>query len=566
MLKKKKILSIALAVIMVASAIVLPQLMFAYDTQGKCGENAVWSFDAASKTLTVSGEGDMDVYERDNIPWRVNFAGEIEKVIVEDEITSVCDGAFAEMENLQSVSFGEGITALPTEICLNDALLEEILIKGEIVSIGDLAFSGCSSISSFDIASTVTDIGRSILTGTAVKQLTINANLNTAGNSFGGAFDIAGLTEVTLGEGVTVIPAYAFYNAISLEKINFTSGIEAIGDCAFAYCTMLQNFDLSESIKKIGRNAFLNSGVTSIVINSDLEDAGDGFGSAFANSNITKVVFGERVTAVPSNVLTYASNVEQVYFLNKDCVIPDSEKTIDESTTIYGCFVSTAKDYAIKYNRNFSLICTTGEHNITQEAVEPTCTEQGYILNTCTVCGFTYNTDYVDAKGHDCRWVQSVKPTYTSAGLKIYQCRVCDYIVSRQTVPMLERPTASSTTKANNGTTVIHYTPTAPHTIPTTVLPTIPGDLKYDGFRVVPGEGCLKIVWLKDTRVTGYNIYMSADGKAFKKVASVKNKDSKGYYIVKNLEYSKVYYVRITAFVGDNIEGKESRSFTVKTK
>ncbi len=40
------------------------------------------------------------------------------------------------------------------------------------------------------------------------------------------------------------------------------------------------------------------------------------------------------------------------------------------------------------------------KHSYTTKVIEPTCTEQGYTIYTCK-CGETYNSDYVNAKGHN---------------------------------------------------------------------------------------------------------------------------------------------------------------------
>lgn len=41
------------------------------------------------------------------------------------------------------------------------------------------------------------------------------------------------------------------------------------------------------------------------------------------------------------------------------------------------------------------------QHEYTSEVIKPTCSERGYTRYQCTLCGKTYNNDYVDALGHD---------------------------------------------------------------------------------------------------------------------------------------------------------------------
>ena len=51
--------------------------------------------------------------------------------------------------------------------------------------------------------------------------------------------------------------------------------------------------------------------------------------------------------------------------------------------------------------RNTNYVAATGHNYTKTKVVEPTCTAQGYTLNTCTKCGATTRTDYVKALGHD---------------------------------------------------------------------------------------------------------------------------------------------------------------------
>ena len=59
------------------------------------------------------------------------------------------------------------------------------------------------------------------------------------------------------------------------------------------------------------------------------------------------------------------------------------------------------------------------------ETVAPTCTEDGYTVYTCTVCGRTYHGDYVTALGHTYTSEETKKPTCEQEGEITYTCSVC---------------------------------------------------------------------------------------------------------------------------------------------
>ena len=83
--------------------------------EGDCSDtdedNVTWKYERATKTLTISGTGDMDNY---TASWSVGpyvpyekFKGEIEKIVVEDGVESIGNGAFSEMPKLKDVDLGK---------------------------------------------------------------------------------------------------------------------------------------------------------------------------------------------------------------------------------------------------------------------------------------------------------------------------------------------------------------------------------------------------------------------------------------------------------------------------
>ncbi len=66
--------------------------------------------------------------------------------------------------------------------------------------------------------------------------------------------------------------------------------------------------------------------------------------------------------------------------------------------------------------------------------VAPTCTEQGYTLYTCTLCGFDYKTDYKDNLGGHQETATVVPPTCTEQGYTLYTCDICGNVRKRDKV------------------------------------------------------------------------------------------------------------------------------------
>ena len=78
-------------------------------------------------------------------------------------------------------------------------------------------------------------------------------------------------------------------------------------------------------------------------------------------------------------------------------------------------------------------------HEYIKEVVDPTCTEQGYTIYTCS-CGDTYNADYVDALGHneDADWTVIKEATNTEVGEEVKYCSRCGQVVETQVIEIID--------------------------------------------------------------------------------------------------------------------------------
>ena len=103
----KRILSLALTLLCLTFGFLTMEAQAA-ETSGTCGENVTWVYDEETKTLTISGEGEMTDY-----PWNA-YRDHIRHVIVEDGVTSVCMYAFESYSGLESVFLGELHDGLPS--------------------------------------------------------------------------------------------------------------------------------------------------------------------------------------------------------------------------------------------------------------------------------------------------------------------------------------------------------------------------------------------------------------------------------------------------------------------
>ena len=126
-----------------------------YENGNKCGDNATWSFDEATGTLTISGTGDMYDYF-DNIhfstderssPWlqTVKNISDIKSIVIEEGITSIGAKAFYDLAYVSSVSLPSTLTKIGAEafrVFSTDncaSMFKTITIPASVTEIGEKA-------------------------------------------------------------------------------------------------------------------------------------------------------------------------------------------------------------------------------------------------------------------------------------------------------------------------------------------------------------------------------------------------------------------------------------------
>ena len=267
----------------------------------------MWEYDSSTKTLIISGEGDMGFLNGDftnNCPWK-NYRNEIEKLIIESGITSICTGAFQSLSFMKSVSIPTTVTKIWDSAFEGCQSLTSISIPEGVTHILSRAFCSCYSLKTLMIPSSVTQINsdtflasQSItdvycnidlsryLTWTNNKYYNNNCFKQSKGTIFhvynkepwetsysfinvtfvGDLENVSKLKGTVDAEETNVTLKVNMEDAASLNgelviPTNYSDGVNsyqvtALGDKAFADCTGLTSVTIPSSVKAIGDKAF----------------------------------------------------------------------------------------------------------------------------------------------------------------------------------------------------------------------------------------------------------------------------------------------------------------------
>ena len=277
---------------------------FSNTYSGNCGAtgneaNVQWSLNICTGALSITGTGDMMNYSG-TAPW-YPYRGFITSVTIANSVTSIGNYAFYYCSNMKSVSMGTGVTSIGNSAFYECNNLTSITIGNHVTSIGNYAFNNCSNLTTVTIPPSVTSIANYAFSGCyAMESLYITdlaawCNISfgvSAASPFyrnvysnhlgGGNLYVNGtkVTTLTIPDGITAIPAYAFYGFAGITDIQFnqtktigsyafcschglthvtiTEGVTAISNNSFAYCTHLQSMSIPASAMSIGTEMMYN--------------------------------------------------------------------------------------------------------------------------------------------------------------------------------------------------------------------------------------------------------------------------------------------------------------------
>ncbi len=339
--------------------VVAMNCLYASVHTGSCGPNVTYSLDTETRVLTISGTGAMKDYSKSGAPWYSRNNSYIERVVIEDGVTTIGDYSFEWCYRLSSVSIPNSVTSIGEHAFENCTLyLSSVTIGNSVTSIGEYAFNGCSRLSSITIGNSVKSIGSAAFEDcsalTAVHYTGDEAGwceirfddyeanpLYYAHNLY---IDNTLVTDLVIPESVTEIKDYAF-SGCSVTQVTIGNSVTSIGDYAFCKCSGLSSVTIGNSVESIGGYAFSDcSGLTSIIIPNSVTSIGE---AAFELcTSLSSITIPNSVTSIGDNAFCKCSGLTFITIPNsvtsigdyafEDCTgltfvtIPNSVKSIGD--------------------------------------------------------------------------------------------------------------------------------------------------------------------------------------------------------------------------------------------
>lgn len=199
------------------------------------------------------------------------YCTQLENVVLPEGLKSLGDSAFRSCDSLTEITVPEGITFMSGTFATCYSLRTVNLPSG-LTHMMNGVVEGCRSLETLHLPAKLADISgewpsklKTITTAFgSVRYASEDGILyDTQDNSI--LFVNASITgNVTVRDGITTISAGAFKGRKGLTSVTLPESCTVIDSYAFENCTALTDINFPEKLELIRRNAFYNSGITSL--------------------------------------------------------------------------------------------------------------------------------------------------------------------------------------------------------------------------------------------------------------------------------------------------------------
>ena len=268
---------------------------------GNCGDNATWSYNESTKTLTIEGTGAINNYNFENVPW-LSFRESIEKVVVGEGITKIGDYTFYWFKALEDVTLPDGLLEIGFR-GFSQTGISQINLPDSVTTVGDYAFANCSNLTVFQCSDDL-DLGNPYT----------KFESSPCGDYIQTDYRFDGIDRLlVISKSSNLSRPFLSEEIRGKVKTAVIKGdITSVGNDAFYNFTSLENITLPDSVVTIGNNAFANTALSSFILPESLTTIGY---YAFEGTKLKEFTLPETLTSVDNSIFKNCTELEEVIIL-----------------------------------------------------------------------------------------------------------------------------------------------------------------------------------------------------------------------------------------------------------
>lgn len=257
--------------------------------EGRCGDNAIYSYDKATRTLMISGTGAM---------WngtKYSHLGTVDKIVIGNGITVIGEDAFAKFNGVGSAEISDTVTTIKGNAFKD---LKSITIPKTVRTVETDAFNGVGKVV---VEGDMNNFQYGAL-GSEVQEVQLKGSAETLGLALAKADDptvtiAKDNNRVRIENGCLVSSdgKTVYYHISDSNKVTIPDTAVTIKSAAF-YNQGLEEVKLGKNVKTIEPYAFAESDVSKLTTNSKLKKIGR---CAFEETKLKKVTLKSSVAMSP---------------------------------------------------------------------------------------------------------------------------------------------------------------------------------------------------------------------------------------------------------------------------
>ena len=263
--------------------------------EGRCGDNAIYSYDKATRTLTISGTGAM----WNGTKYSLLDLGNVDKIVIGNGITVIGEDAFAKFNGVGSAEISDTVTTIKGNAFKD---LKSITIPKTVRTVETDAFNGVGKVV---VEGDMNNFQYGAL-GISVDEVQLKGSAETLGLALAKARDsdciaatiptvaiakdnnrcriengclvssdgktvyyhISNSKKVTIPDTAVTIKSAAFYRQ-GIEEVKLGKNVTTIEPYAFAENPLLK-LTTNSKLKKIGRCAFKGTDLKKVTLKSSV--------------------------------------------------------------------------------------------------------------------------------------------------------------------------------------------------------------------------------------------------------------------------------------------------------
>ena len=235
--------------------------------EGRCGDNAIYSYDEATRTLTISGTGAL---------WKgtkYSNLGNVDKIVIGKGITVISTGAFTQFEFVGSAEISDTVRTVGTEAfgSVGKVVVEGDMNNFQYGALGNEADYVQLKGSAETLGLALAKVKREYLSVTITKDNNRVRIANGCLVSSDGKtvyYHISDSNKVTIPDTAVTIKSAAFYNQ-GIEEVKLGKNVKTIEPYAFTE-SYVSKLTTNSKLKKIGRCAFMGTKLKKVTLKSSV--------------------------------------------------------------------------------------------------------------------------------------------------------------------------------------------------------------------------------------------------------------------------------------------------------